>query len=35
VVPVLYQWIEGWSLRRAEARSAAPAPSTLEPATGD
>jgi hydrophobic/amphiphilic exporter-1 (mainly G- bacteria), HAE1 family len=35
VVPVLYQWIEGWSLRRAEARAAAPAPSTLEPATGD
>jgi hypothetical protein len=26
VVPVLYQMVEGWSLRRSEARAGAPVP---------
>jgi hydrophobic/amphiphilic exporter-1 (mainly G- bacteria), HAE1 family len=35
VVPVLYQVVEGWSLRRETARAAAPAPTRLEPVAGD
>jgi hypothetical protein len=32
---VLYQVVEGWSLRRETARAPAPAPTRLEPVAGD
>jgi hydrophobic/amphiphilic exporter-1 (mainly G- bacteria), HAE1 family len=35
VVPVLYQVVEGWSLRRETARSASAATARLEPVAGD